>query len=177
MNRIIMALTAAALCPSFAYAANDGMLAVGQSEGDFDITLTIQDPETIIITGVENAVFNYTIGDTVLPSKSMDLCIYTSRGTDYEIDIVANPLVDNSGAAPGYYDYDVELFDNAQNVAVATGTVNTTQETIEPTAALSPTTDQTCASPNAKFTVKLASAPTVLTTAAVGVIELIVKPE
>jgi hypothetical protein len=177
MKRIITAFTAAALCPSLAYAATDGLLAQGQSQGDFEITLTIQDPETIIITGVEDAIFDYTIGDAVLPSQAMDLCIFTSRGTKYEIDIIADPLVDSSGATPEYYNYEVELFDNMQNVSVATRTITTTQQTIEPTTSLDPSTARDCTTPTAEFTVKLAAAPTVLTSLATGTIQLVVKPE
>lgn len=105
MKHPLIALAFVLLSPSAVIAETDGNLSADESEGTFEIFLTVTAPQQIQITNLADATFDLEPNDTAA-EKSSAPCIYMSGPVNtYDITLHGEPLSDSANT----YAYSVKF--------------------------------------------------------------------
>lgn len=92
-----------------AIAATDGLPSATESQGEFQILLTITEPQQIRITNLENIEFDLSPSDTPI-AQSLRPCIFMSGAiTEYDLEIEGEVLTDRTTDYP--YSVKFQSFD------------------------------------------------------------------
>lgn len=134
MKHPLIALAFALAVPGIAIAATDGIPSETESEGTFDILLTVTEPQLIQITGLEDATFDLE-PDQTADDETLTPCIFMSGPiTTYDLEIGGDVLTDQTTNYP--YSVTFQSLDGASvthELALAVqDTENAVQETAIP---------------------------------------------
>lgn len=134
MKHPLIALAFALAMPGIAIAATDGLPSDSESEGTFDIFLTVTEPQQIQIIGLDNATFDLDQGETAT-DQTLTPCIFMSGPiTTYDLEIEGEVLTDQTTNYP--YSATFRSLDGAnvthELVLAVQDTLNAVQETAIP---------------------------------------------
>ena len=100
MRPSLLALILILVLPSNAIAASDGLPSATESEGEFQIILTVTEPQQIQISKLEDIEFNLNPSDTP-NTQSISPCIFMSGPiTEYDLEIAGQVLTDSATEYP-----------------------------------------------------------------------------